>query len=431
MRVDSSSPAAHYSSTQAMHHCPLLFLLSILALVSVQGLAARDAKDIEDLKISIAQEASLNANSPTESSTSIQPSTQPSTAKFLKASTRRGSVKYKSKRHKKEGWCIISPEERKQLAQYLIKQHESAATHTSATKLKALSPEKLIAQLDICIHSNDEGSYQEKKILLRNCLYYLQRKAPKEAYAYINSLKLWQHSEHFLERTPYYFLEQLEKDDWVIELGALKKALFKLEKLIPIDINDGITCYAGRPMDKILKLIYLQEGAKLRQQLEIYSKSIDEDLSYSANRLLLRMNNLPKVSIENLIEEQWRINKLKDLEKLSAQQKDIAILLAADLGLRRASFPPWLNIEKIQRAALLLEELELHKHAQTLLSLINSKGEKHTAGDTPSQEEASFTPDNKDAISNASIIYNTLRGKYPANIIARRILQDPSIAKTP
>lgn len=409
-----------------MHHRPLIFSLSILALASLQGLAAPDVKNIEDLQIVA---PAPPADKPIESNTS--PAIQQSPAKLPKASPRSNTIKLRMQRQQKESWRILNQEEKQQLAQYLIEKSGSNTLPSNATKPKEISHKKLIEQIDKCIHSNDEGSYQEKKILLRNCLFYLQREAPAKAYTYINSLKLWQHSEHFLERTPYFLLEQLAQGEWLVDIGLLKKALYKLEKLIPIDIDDGITCYAGRPMDKILKLIYLQEGTELRQQLEIYSKSIDEDLSYSSNSLLLRMYNLPQINIEELLEEHWEIEKAKDLKKLSKQQRDIAVLIASDLGLRRANFPTWLGVEEIQRAALLLEELGLKKHAQVLLSLLLIEEKNKQSSDEHPEEDSYRMQSDKDAIINASIIYNTLTGSYPANIIARRILKEPSIAKIP
>ena len=245
---------------------------------------------------------------------------------------------------------------------------------------KGPSTEECMDYLLYLLSKSPESDLQRKQGI-RDSLDYLYKNKLEESRPLIDQMQIWQHSEHFLEAIPSYFLDELLRYQWPVAEASLLSALDKLHSMNPTDNNDMIDCAAGIPMGKIMILLepYIKE--KHRQRLRQYSQSNDLELAQAAYRSLLILDKLPQPTLSNLVEKTWGVSNLEQLQALDESRRREAELIAADEGARSGVFAPWVDADLLCRASAAMFEMGLYRQAIALNNFIDKKNMQITQGE--------------------------------------------------
>ncbi len=114
------------------------------------------------------------------------------------------------------------------------------------------------------------------------------------AEAFVNSLTVWEHGEHFLEEIPAHLLTTLHSMRWHVDPALLRKALHKLGTMLPVSKDDMIECAASAPMSRILEMLTELEGNGALPELQQYAKAFDPEIVHTALALQMKLKGLPR-----------------------------------------------------------------------------------------------------------------------------------------
>lgn len=234
---------------------------------------------------------------------------------------------------------------------------------------------------------------------LRSYLSFLREAEPVKAESYINSLPLWEHSEHFLEEPPMNLLRELHNLHWQVTASRLKTALEKLERMLPHSQDDMIECDAAKPMAYLLDMLIEQQGAEQSQAwIKRCAASFDPELSTCALNHLLRMKGLPDCLHHDRTAS-------PTLQRLRHCVLDVDKALLQSGG---ENIPA----NDLQQAAETCRMLQLYEHASILERLCLLAEEKGN--------------DEREAAARLREEYRNLTGRTPTTEAARYILNHPS-----
>lgn len=113
------------------------------------------------------------------------------------------------------------------------------------------------------------------------------------AEAFVNSLPIWEHGEHFLEEIPAHFLTTLHSMRWRVDSALLRKALHKLGSMLPVSKDDMIECAASAPMSRILEMLTELEGTGAMPELQQYAAAFDPEIVHTALALQMKLQGIP------------------------------------------------------------------------------------------------------------------------------------------
>lgn len=201
---------------------------------------------------------------------------------------------------------------------------------------------------------------------LEDCLAFLRLAAPDETYAYIDSLPLWQHGEHFLEEIPDALLAALSEQEWPVSPGRLRQALQKLDTLLPTTAEDMIDCSAAAPMAHLLTMLVQQEGERALPDLKKYEKSLDPDLVQTCLRLQLKLKGLTPPD---------------EQDEVPTELQPMREALLADAALHHGAAEE-LTAERLRQAVLCLRAHNLPEHAKLLEDMLDEEGNSTVTEDT-------------------------------------------------
>ncbi len=242
---------------------------------------------------------------------------------------------------------------------------------------------------------------------MQDTLAFLRMADEEASAAYINSLTLWEHGEHFLEEIPERLLVALRELQWEVEQQNLIKALSKLETMLPVEEGDMIDCYAAYPMGQILEIMLRQDAAATAGWLKKYTASPDPDMAYTAYRILLQQNKLPLPEPGPLCET---FDLSQGMEALPADQKKILECALVDEAMRSENMKH-INPEMIARVQDYFREMNLGTYADILGSICGENG--------------IITPE--EGLLEACTSYQETTGTHPRLELARFILAHPEL----
>lgn len=199
-----------------------------------------------------------------------------------------------------------------------------------------------------------------------DCVAFLRLAAPDETYAYIDSLTLWQHGEHFLEEIPDALLAALSEQEWPVAPGRLRQALQKLDTLLPTTAEDMIDCSAAAPMAHLLTMLVQQEGERALPDLQKYAKSLDPELVQTCLRLQLKLKGLTPPD---------------EQDEVSPELQPMREALLADAALHHGAAEE-LTAERLRQAVICLREHKLPQHASLLEDMLDEEGNSTVTEDT-------------------------------------------------
>lgn len=253
---------------------------------------------------------------------------------------------------------------------------------------------------------------------LPETLAFLRLADAARAEEYINSLPLWEHGEHFLEDVPGQLLSTLAQLEWKVRPEQLKKALEKLDSMLPRSPDEMIDCHAALPMGQILEMLFQQEGDKALPLVRHYTGSRDPELAFRAYALLLQREGLPLpepaalAAVFGLAEG----DKGGELPPLPRRLYECALV---DEALRLDDFSRT-DAAMLQRVELAWRDMGLAAQADLLPALLE-KGEETEGEETPRLTEDAY------ARHAAHTAYMELPAPSPRIILARYILEHPDM----
>lgn len=186
---------------------------------------------------------------------------------------------------------------------------------------------------------------------------------------HINNLPLWEHGEHFLEEVPGMFLSTLNRLEWEVKPGQLRKALHKLGSMLPRSAEEMIDCHASLPMGHILEMLYRQEGEKSLPDLRQYASSRDPELAYRALQLLLHRKSLPLPEPEELAKA-FGLPANGNSGSLPPLQRRLYECVLVDSAIRRNDFSQ-VDAAMLHRVQEAWRDMGLHAQANALTPLMN------------------------------------------------------------
>lgn len=201
---------------------------------------------------------------------------------------------------------------------------------------------------------------------LGDTLAFLRLAAPDETYAFIDSLTLWQHGEHFLEEIPDALLAALSEQEWPVSPGRLRQALQKLDTLLPTTAEDMIDCSAAAPMAHLLTMLVQQEGERALPDLKKYEKSLDPELVQTSLRQQLKLKGLTPPD---------------EQDEVPAALQPVREALLADAALHHGAAEE-LTAERLRQAVICLREHKLPQHAALLEDMLDEEGNSTVTEDT-------------------------------------------------
>lgn len=226
---------------------------------------------------------------------------------------------------------------------------------------------------------------------------------------YINGLPLWEHGEHFLEEVPSQLLSTLNQLSWKVSPGQLKKALGKLDSMLPRSPDEMIDCHAALPMGQILEMLYRQEGDKALPAIRQYTASRDPELAFRAFALLLQREKLPL-----------------------PEPAELAIVFGLQKGETGESLPPLPR--RLYECALVDEALRLNDFSQVNADMLQrveeawkDMGLDAQAGLLPSLAEEGALVVDTYILHAAHTAYLELPAPSPRMVLARYILEHPDM----
>lgn len=192
---------------------------------------------------------------------------------------------------------------------------------------------------------------------LSDCLAFMHLADASGAEAFVNSLPLWEHGEHFLEEIPAHVLATLHSMGWKVNPGLLRKALHKLGTLLPVSKDDMIECAASVPMSAILEMLTQQEGTGAMPELQQYAEAFDPDIVHTALALQMKLRGIPRP---------WEPGFSKFNTPELVQIRDT---LRVDAAIRRGHMDR-LSAADFTTAAALLRQHNMPRHAEMMEGIV-------------------------------------------------------------
>ncbi len=268
----------------------------------------------------------------------------------------------------------------------------------------------LVRHLKVLLADSSPCEAEEVSSSLRACLLYMRAQNYARSIESVNNLHYWKHSEHFLEYRPALFLIELVRLRWSVQSDQLRRAIDKLESLLPTDESDMIDCAAGKPLAHLLQLLAQHEKEEAFNEIVRFKDSPDPHISYAAQCAILELNQLPTPTLRHLVQGVWGVHQASELRALSEEQRIIALSIAAHEGAKTATFVNWLSAEMIVEVATHWKEQGFDLHAAALLRYLNA-------------EQTALTED-KDQLSSAQDSYLHIEKKAPTSAIAEKLIKN-------
>lgn len=177
------------------------------------------------------------------------------------------------------------------------------------------------------------------------------------AEAFVNSLPLWEHGEHFLEEIPAHLLKTLHSMGWRVDGKLLRMALHKLGTLLPVSKDDMIECDASLPMSDILRMLTHMEGTGALPELQQYAAAFDPGIVHTALALQMQLKGLPLPWEPAFFHLQ------------NPELKEIRLALQVDAAIRHGRMAK-LNAADVMRTAALLRKHQMPRHAGMMEDIV-------------------------------------------------------------
>ena len=188
-------------------------------------------------------------------------------------------------------------------------------------------------------------------------LTFMHLANPAKAEAFVNSLPVWEHGEHFLEEIPAHLLKTLHSMGWKVDGKLLRMALHKLGTLLPVSKDDMIECDASLPMSDILRMLTRMEGNGALPELQHYAAAHDPGIVHTALALQMQLKGLP-------LPWEPAFYNLSNPELVAIRQA-----LQADSCIRRGHMDR-LRAADALAAAALLRQHGMPKHAEMMEGIV-------------------------------------------------------------
>ncbi len=204
-------------------------------------------------------------------------------------------------------------------------------------------------------------------------LLAFMRLADRERAAkFVNELNYWEHGEHFLEEKPSQVLDALNLLEWDVDPAAIRKALKKLDTMLPTSPDEMIDCFAAQPMGILLEMLERQQGDDTLPLIQKYAGGNEAELAYRAYKLLLRRQNLPLPTPEAL-EQAFSTQEAPGSTAMTPEQRKIYECAVVDTALNSGDISS-LNIDIVKRVVASFNSMKLRKHAAIVSELITAEG---------------------------------------------------------
>ncbi len=293
---------------------------------------------------------------------------------------------------------------------------EAAQVHPAPKAPKpaeTISHEHLVRHLKRLLSDSSPRAAEDISRALRACLLYMRAQNNARSIESVNMLHYWKHSEHFLEYRPALFLIELVRLRWCVQDSQLRRAITKLESLLPTTESDMIDCAAGKPLAHLLQLLAQQEQHAAISEIERFMDSPDPHISYAAQCAILELNRLPIPTLRNLVQGLWGIYDESQLEILSDEQRLIALGIAVHEGAKTGTFAPWLSAEMIMQTAALWKEQGYDLHAAAVLLYMN-------------EDQSKLNEDMEQRLQ-AQDTYLRIEKKAPISAIAKQLIENSQL----
>lgn len=243
--------------------------------------------------------------------------------------------------------------------------------------------------------------------MLKDCLAFLRLASPEQAHRFVNGLSLWEHGEHFLEEIPELLLRSLDELNWEVDPQKLRRALGKLDSMLPQSPDDMIDCNASLPIGHLLEMLMRREGDAITPLLEHYADSPDPSMAYAALRLLLQHRQLPlpeSASLRDFYRTEGGGEALTEAQNLLLK----SVLM--DEAVREATLEK-LDAQTLALAGSFFRRLGLRPQAELLEQL--QEGGELVVGE--------------EGLRLISKRYDELPGMPPRVVLSRYILENPQL----
>ena len=192
---------------------------------------------------------------------------------------------------------------------------------------------------------------------MADILAFMHLANPARAEAFVNSLALWEHGEHFLEEIPAHLLKTLCGMGWNVDGKLLRMALHKLGSMLPVSKEDMVECDASLPMSDIIRMLTRMEGTGALPELQQYAAAFDPGIVHTALALQMQLKGLPLP---------WepafaRFTQPELVEIREAFMVDAAI---------RHGYMERLNGARVTHAAAILRRYQMPLHAEMLEDIV-------------------------------------------------------------
>lgn len=177
------------------------------------------------------------------------------------------------------------------------------------------------------------------------------------AEAFVNSLPLWEHGEHFLEEIPAHLLKTLHSMGWRVDGKLLRIALHKLGSMLPVSKDDMIECDASLPMSDILRMLTHMEGTGALPELQQYAAAFDPGIVHTALALQMQLKGLPLP---------W---EPAFFHLHNPELEEIRLALQVDAAIRHGRMAR-LDAAQVMRAAALLRRHNMPRHAGMMEDIV-------------------------------------------------------------
>ncbi|MDO5470584.1 MAG: hypothetical protein Q4F38_04710 [Akkermansia sp.] len=253
---------------------------------------------------------------------------------------------------------------RKRVAQAGLTRHEASRQYLISTYC-APAYEQAEAQLHAII-ANEDTRKQTAEI--SELLAFMRLADEKKANNYVHALRYWEHGEHLLEEVPSRVLQALNELEWKVNSKSLRKALRKLDSMLPGSPDEMIDCFAAQPMGILLAMLARNEGEKALPTIRKYCNCDEADLASTAYGLLLNSNGLPAPTPEALM-ERFAAMGIKSPEELTPEQRRIYECAVVDAALRSGDISA-VTAEMAQHARKAFADMKLPRHAEIVGRLL-------------------------------------------------------------
>ena len=205
---------------------------------------------------------------------------------------------------------------------------------------------------------------------LKELLAFMRLADPARAQEYVHGLRFWEHSEHFLEERPSRLLEALNSLSWEVDSTILRKALRKLDTMLPSSPDEMIDCFAAQPMGQLLEMLARREGDQALPIIRKYASCNEAELAYRAYKLLLRREGLPAPEPNELL-ERFAANGAATQETMNSTQRRLLESALVDEALRLGDVST-LDTAIVQRTIKVFRDMKLNRHAAILERLLQN-----------------------------------------------------------